>query len=77
MRPNFFDPHNYPSNDSDRITNIELWLERMLLKFQYTKEESDMCKGEFLEFTETLQHKCENKQYLRLGVYVVAIWNGV
>ena len=32
----------------------ELWLERILLKFQYTVEESDMCKGEILEFTKTL-----------------------
>ena len=39
----------------------ELWLERILWKFQYTKEESDMCKGELLECTETLWHECENK----------------
>ena len=38
----------------------ELWLERILLRFQYTEEESDMCKGQLLEFTETLQHECEN-----------------
>ena len=56
-----FSPCNYPSNDSGRITNTELWLERILLKFQYMEEESDMCKGEPLEFTETLQHECENK----------------
>jgi hypothetical protein len=31
------------------------------LKFQSTKEESDMCKGELLEFTETCQHEHENK----------------
>ena len=48
---NFFSPHSYPSNDSDRITNdIELWLERILVKFQYI----DMCKWELLEFMETL-----------------------
>ena len=33
---------------------------RTLLKFQYTKEESDMCKEELLKFTETLRHECEN-----------------
>jgi hypothetical protein len=59
--PKLFSPHNYPSNDSDRITSTELWLGRILLKFQYTKEESDMCKGELLEFTKTLRHECENK----------------
>jgi hypothetical protein len=56
-----FSPRNYPRNDSGRITNTELWLERILLKFQYIEEESDMCKGELLEFTGTLQHECENK----------------
>ena len=56
-----FNCQNYSSNDSDQITNTKLWLKRILLKFQYTKEKSDMCKGEILEFTETLQHKCENK----------------
>ena len=56
-----FSPCNYPSDDSDRITNTALWLERILLKFQYIEEESDMCKGELLEFTGTLQHECENK----------------
>ena len=53
-----FSPRNYPSDDSDRITNTELWLKRILLKFQYT-EENDMCKGELVEFTETLRHECE------------------
>jgi hypothetical protein len=71
-----FSPCNYPSDDSDRITNTALWLERILLKFQYIEEEKDMCKGELLEFTETLQHECENKTIFRLGAYVVAIWNG-
>ena len=47
-------PRNYPSDDNDRITNTELWLKRILLKFQYNEEESDMCKGELLKFTETL-----------------------
>ena len=56
-----FSPRNYPSDDSDRISNTELWLERILLKFQYIEEESDTCKGEHLEFTETLRHECENK----------------
>ena len=56
-----FNPRDYPSDDNDQITNTELWLERILLKFQYTEEESDMCKGELLEFTETLRHECENK----------------
>ena len=60
IQPNFFCPHNYPSNDSDQITNTELWLKRILLKFQCT-EESDMCKGELLEFTETFRQECENK----------------
>ena len=50
----FFNPRNYPSNDSNRITITKLWFERTLLKFQYNEEESDMCKGELLEFTETL-----------------------
>ena len=31
-----FCPHNYPSDDSDQITNIELWLDKILLKSQYT-----------------------------------------
>ena len=39
----------------------ELWLERILLNFQYFEEENDMCKGELLQFTETLRHECENK----------------
>ena len=49
-----FSPRNNPSDDNDRITNTEFWLERILLKFQYTKEESNMCNGELLKFTETL-----------------------
>ena len=49
-----FNPRKYPSNDNDRATNTELWLERILLKFQYIEEGSDMCKGELLEFIETL-----------------------
>ena len=57
----FFIPHNHPSNDSDGITNTKLWLGKILLKFQYTKEENDMCKGELLKFTETLRYECENK----------------
>jgi len=52
-RAKFSSPHNFPSDDSDRITNTELWLKKILLKFQST-EESDMCKGELLEFMETL-----------------------
>ena len=56
-----FSPRTYLSNDSDRITNTKLWLGRTLLRFQYTEEESDMCKGELLEITETLRHECENK----------------
>ena len=43
--------------------------------FQYTKEESDMCKGEFLEFTEHVNMSMRTKRYLRLDAYVVAIWN--
>jgi hypothetical protein len=39
----------------------ELWFERILLKFQYTEEESEMSKGELLESTKTFQHECENK----------------
>ena len=50
----FFSPRNYPSNDSDRITNTELWFESIWLKFHYIEEESDICKGELLEFMETL-----------------------
>ena len=38
-----------------------MWPKKVLLKFQYTIEESHMCKIELLEFTETLQHECENK----------------
>ena len=49
------------SYDSDRITNTEMCLTRVLLEFQYTEEESDMCKGELLEFMERLRHECENK----------------
>ena len=56
-----FSPHNYPNNNNDQITNTELWLGRILLKYQYTKEESDMFKGELLEFMETLQHECEKQ----------------
>ena len=56
-----FSPHNYPSDRNDWITNTKLWLERILLKFQYTEEVSDMCKGELLELTNTFQHECENK----------------
>ena len=58
-----FSPHNYPRIDSDQITNAQipkLWIKRILLKSQYIGEESDMCKGELLEFTETLQYECEN-----------------
>jgi hypothetical protein len=54
-------PRNYPSDDSDQNTNAKLGLKRILLKFKYAKEESDMCEGELVEFTETLQHECENK----------------
>ena len=36
------------SDDNDLITCIELWLERILLKFQNIEEERDMCKGEIL-----------------------------
>ena len=50
----FFNPRNYPSDDSNRITNTKMWLKRILLEFQYTEEESDMCKGELFEFMETL-----------------------
>ena len=73
-----FSPRNYPSDDSDWNTNTELGLKRILLKFQHIKEESDMCKGEPLEFTETLQHEYENKTifeawciwgHSRLGYY--------
>jgi len=56
-----FNARNYPSDDSDRNSNTELWLKRILLEFQYTEEENDMCKGELLEFMETLLHECENK----------------
>ena len=56
-----FNLRNYPSDDSDRNTNTDLGLKRTLLRFQFTKEESDMCKRELLEFMLTLQHECENK----------------
>jgi hypothetical protein len=55
---NFFSPCNLSSNDSDHITNTELWLGRLLLlKSQYIEEENDMCKGELLEFIEALQNE--------------------
>ena len=56
-----FSPRNYPNDVSDRITYTKLWFKRILLKFQYNGEESDMCKGELLEFTEILRLECENK----------------
>ena len=56
-----FGPHIYPSNDIDRITNIEFWLEWILWKFQSTQEESGMCKGELLKFMRIFRHECENK----------------
>ena len=70
-----FSSCNYPSNDYDQITNIELWLERILLKFQYIDEEIDICKGELLEFMETLRHECENN-FFQAWYICVAIWNG-
>ena len=57
----FFSPHNYQSDDSDQNSNTKLWLKRILLEFQYTEVENDMCKGELLEFMETLLYECENK----------------
>ena len=60
-----FSPRNYPSDNNDQITNTKLWLERILLNFQYTKEVIDICKGESLEFTETPQHECENKMIFK------------
>ena len=72
----FLSPHNYSNDDNDRITNIELWLKRILLNFLYNEEESDMCNGEIVEFLKTLWHECENKMiFEKFGVYVVAIWN--
>jgi len=56
-----FSSCSYSSDDSDRIINTKLWLERILMRFQYIKEESDMYKKNFLEFTEKLRHECENK----------------
>jgi hypothetical protein len=61
-----FSPHKYPNDDSDQITNTETHLKRILLKFQYTKEESDMCKRELLEFMATLRHECENKTIFKV-----------
>ena len=37
-------PCHYLSDDSERITNTEIRLERILLKLQYTIEESNMCE---------------------------------
>jgi hypothetical protein len=71
-----FSPYTDLSNGSDQITNTELWLERIFLRFQYTEEESDMCRGELLEITETLQHECENKMIVGAWCIAVAIWNG-
>ena len=45
---NLFNPRNYPNDDNDQITNTKLWLERILMRFHYTKEESDMCKQKTL-----------------------------
>ena len=39
---NFVSPRRYSSDDSDQITNIEWWLERILLKFPYIVEEGDI-----------------------------------
>jgi hypothetical protein len=59
-------PHNYPSNDSGRITNTELQLERILLKFHYIEEEHDMCKGQLKHVDMSVR----TKRYLRFGAYV-------
>ena len=39
-------PRNHPSDENDQITNTALWLERVFLKFQYTKEEIMTCVSE-------------------------------
>jgi len=39
MQPNFSALIIIQTNGSDRITNTKSWLKRILLKFQYTKEE--------------------------------------
>jgi hypothetical protein len=62
-------------NPIQTMITTELWLERMLLKFQYIIEEKDMCKGEPMEFAETLRHECEIKTLFKASAYVVAIWN--
>ena len=74
---NFFNLHNYSSDDSDQILDTKLWLERILLNFQYIDEESDMCVREnswnlLIHFN--MSSRLE--RYLRLGACVVAIWNG-
>ena len=50
-------PHKYPRDDSDRVTNTKLGPKRILLKFQYIDKESDMCKEELLELMKILQHE--------------------
>ena len=72
-----FNYHQNISDDSDWITNIELWLEMIPVKFKYTTKKSDMCKGELLQFKEPYNISVRTKQYLRLGMYVVAIWSGI
>ena len=47
-------------------------LKKIVLKFQYIEEESDMCNEEFLEFTETLDMSVRTNQNLKIGPYVVA-----
>ena len=65
------------SDDGDQTTNTEPWLERILLKFQYTTKENNMCKEELLELMETHRHECGTRRYLRLGMYVVAVWSSI
>ena len=47
----FLNPRHHLSDDGDHITDIELWLKIILLKFQYNVKENEMCKGEILKST--------------------------
>ena len=75
MQPNFSTIVIIQANDSDQITNTKLWLERIMLKFQSTEEEYDMCKENY-DLWKHFDMSVRANRYLRLGAYVVAFWNG-
>ena len=71
-----FQPSNYPNDVSDRIINTELWLERILLKFQYTEEGVTCVRENSWNLWKHFDMSVRTKCYLRLGAYVATIWNG-